>query len=884
MVDTPSRKIAIIDGNSLMHRAYHAVPDTMNTADGTPTNAVFGFMSMLFKFIELANPDAIICAFDSGRPEHRIEELEQYKAQRPPMDEELRVQFPLVEKLLNSIAIPVVKVPGWEGDDILGTLSAEGDKRGWDSLLVTSDKDAYQLVSDHTSVVTTRRGITDVAIYGPEEVFNRYGVTPAQFPDYLGLKGDSSDNIPGVRGIGDKTAAKLLVAYDSLEGIYANLNKIKGKLHDNLIENENIAFLSRKIATIVRDLDLPLDLDTVAFPDFDFDEATAAFESLGFKSHLAKLKIITNGRANDKALSIVGEAIVEGPHALELLNEDCEAHVPLGLGWLAPEDEDTLFGPKLAVALDSAEHCLFFEGDEAERALAQVVTQGNFISDDVKAALHLAYPADTALIPLVSDGAIADARFFDVGVAAYDLDSSYSRYDTANLTSRYLGTQLPAVVETESKRKILVASYARANRLLADELQVHLSRDETLRIYDDFDAPLLPVLTAMERTGAAIDSEQLSAMGAVTGSEIEALRQKIYKAAGEEFNLDSPRQIAHILFEVLGLPATKRNARGYSTDASVLQDLAALNEVPDLILQYRELAKMNSTYIEALPKMRGEDGRLHTSYNATVTTTGRLSSSDPNLQNIPVRGDFGRRIRSCFVPLCPDERFLSADYSQIELRILAHLSGDEHLIAAFSHGADFHSATAARVFSVPVDEVTPEMRRRAKAVNFGIVYGQQAYGLSQSLKIPYEDAREMIDRYFEVYPGVRNYLDMTVEQARTRGYAETMFGRKRHIPELMARNMHTRSFGERTAMNHPMQGSAADIIKRAMIQVQKRLSMEKLRTKMILQVHDELDFSVPESELVEVKSLVKDIMTTVVSLKVPLVVDVSDGANWSEAH
>ncbi len=873
------KKIAVIDGNSLMHRAFHAVPPTMNAPDGTPTNAVFGFLAMLLKFIDDESPDAIICAFDQGRPEFRTKALEQYKAQRPPMDSDLKVQFPIIEKLLKAMDIPVVRVQGWEGDDILGTIASRDENLGYETLLVTGDRDTYQLASDTTSIVTTKKGITDIALYGPEEVVERYGVTPAQVPDYLGLKGDTSDNIPGVPGIGEKTAAKLLQTYGNIEGIYDHIDELKGKQKENLVENKDAAFLSREVATIVRDLDFPLDLEGCHFPSFDPEDVTEAFQEYQFNAHLNRVLKYVGAQPEQQLAPLVTDPVVEGAKASALVDAACARKETVGLAVIVSE-QASLFEAGLHCAINTSEGTALFENDASYEPLARLVREGSFVALDVKEALKSVYPSDTCKPAYVSETELMNMQAFDLSLAAYVLESSEQTYTYDMLLDRYCGGVLP-----EAKDEALtVVAQAAAARALVDPLNKALEDDGSKAAYFDIDLPLVSVLAIMERTGAAIDCERLAQLGESTQAELDDLCAQIYDLAGEEFNIDSPKQLSHILFDKLGLKPIKKNQRGYSTNAAVLKELSSEHELPGLVLRYRELAKMKSTYIDALPRMRAQDGRVHTSFNETVTTTGRLSSSDPNLQNIPVRTDFGRQIRTCFVPLEQGQKFLSADYSQIELRLLAHLSGDENLIEAFCSGADFHTSTAARVFDVPVDEVTPELRSRAKAVNFGIVYGQQAFGLSQSLGIPFGEAKDMIDRYFEVYPGVRTYLDNTVAQAKECGYAETMFGRKRHIKELSARNAQQRAFGERTAMNHPMQGSAADIIKLAMTKVQRRLMDGDFQAKLILQVHDELDFSVPNEELESISALVKDTMTNIVQLRVPLVVDVSFGDTWADAH
>ncbi len=886
-----AKTVAVIDGNSLMHRAYHGVPPTMNSADGTPTNAVFGFLQMILKFIEMEHPDAIVCAFDAGKPKFRIEQLEQYKAQRPPMDDELRVQFPIIEELLASMGIPVVKVPGWEGDDILGTVAARDEALGYRTLLVTGDKDAYQLATDVTSIVTTKKGLTDVAVYGPEQVEERYGVTPAQFTDFLGLMGDSSDNIPGVAGIGPKNAAKLLAQFGSIEGIYENVDQLKGKQKENIEAGRDSAFLSRKIATIVTNLDFPLDLEGLQFPSFEPESVQEAFGKYSLNSQMSRVLSLVGASPSKgpEAQLDVGEVVEEEEAARSLVAQAVADGRMIGVaripaGERGGEAQASLFSeePVDLLAFACGGSTVLAEPPLAQELLAEVVARGNFAALDLKELLYCVFPADSSLEALVTPEQVMACRGFDVGLAAYALNSSTSKYTLEGLCE---DCQLGSLPEAQEERET-VALAAEALRQLVPVLDKRLASDDSASAYFDIDLPLVGVLALMERVGVEVDSAGLADLAAEAQAQLDTLSAQIFEAAGEQFNIESPKQLGRILFEVLGLPTQKKNQRGYSTDASVLKELSKLSDVPGLVLRYREMAKLKSTYLDALPKLaqRAGDGRIHTRFHETVTTTGRLSSSDPNLQNIPVRTDFGRRIRECFVPLDEDSLFLSADYSQIELRLLAHLSQDQHLVAAFNSGADFHTSTAARVFDIPTDQVTPAQRSRAKAVNFGIVYGQQAFGLSQTLDIPMAEAREMIDRYFAAYPGVRTFLDETVANAKQLGYAETMFGRKRHIPELKAKNFQQRSFGERTAMNHPMQGSAADIIKLAMRQVQQRLKEEGMRAQLLIQVHDELDFSVPKDEVERLAAMVKEIMEGIAELRVPLIADVSWGENWAQAH
>lgn len=873
-----SKTVAVIDGNSLMHRAYHAIQTPMSAKDGTPTNAIFGFMQMLCKFAEDVKPDALICAFDAGKPEFRIQEMPGYKAQRPKMDDELRVQFPIIEELLDSMAVPVVKVPGWEGDDTLGTIACRDERLGFETLLVTGDKDACQLASEHTRIVTTKRGITDVVVFGPDEVMEKYGVMPDQFCDLLGLMGDSSDNIPGVPGIGPKKAMQLLQAYGNIEGIYEHIDELKGKQRENLEQNEQLAYLSRQIATIVRDLDFELDIEGASFPAFQAHEVEEAFGKYQLRAPLARVLSLIDAKAAGHALSLDVGTTMPASALKQLVDEAQADKACIGVAF-ERGDADTIFGQSIKLALAACGKNVVLEDEEALEACATVIRTASFAVLDLKAFVQLAYPPDTSVSALISTAELKAHQGFDLSLAAYALESTVSSYTYEGLAERFLDGTMP---ETSGDEALIM--HAALCCELAPVVDKALVADGSHEVYADIDLPLVAVLAHMERTGVELDIEHLRRMSAETEESLKDLTRRIYDQAGEEFNLDSPKQLSHILFDVLGLTPIKKNQRGYSTDARVMRELAKTAPIADDVLRYRELSKLRSTYLDSLPKMRAADGRVHTVFHETVTATGRLSSSDPNLQNIPVRTEMGRRIRECFVPLDEGSVFLAADYSQIELRLLAHLSGDEHLIAAFRSGEDFHANTAARVNGVSVDDVTPELRSRAKAVNFGIVYGQQAYGLSQSLDIPMGEAAEMIRRYFDAYPRVREYLDEIVELTAAHGFAETMFGRKRRIPEIRATNRNLRSQGERTAMNHPMQGAAADIIKLAMNQVEERLVRDGFSAKMILQVHDELDFSVPADEAEPLAAMVKETMEGIVELAVPLVVDVQWGPNWASAH
>ncbi|WP_077597614.1 DNA polymerase I [Olsenella urininfantis] len=883
------RSIAVIDGNSLMHRAFHAIRQPMSAPDGRATNALFGFFNMLIKFVESFQPDGVICAFDKGRPQVRMDMLPQYKAQRPPMDPDLHEQFPMVKELLRAMDVPVVELAGWEGDDILGTLARRGEEAGYEMLLVTGDRDMYQLATQNVKIVSTRKGTSDVAVMTPESVDDLYhGITPELVPDFYGLKGDSSDNIPGVPGIGPKKASALIVQYGSLDEVIAHADEVKGKMGESLRAHIDDALLSRRVATIRTDAPLDVDLESASFPTFDPAEVSAAFGSLGFTGMTARILKLAGAHASADGGQLRPELpeLLAAERADALLTSAIEAASWVS-GVLEPVSQKrgqaSLFegSPAPAVWLCFEEGVVRLEGDPASAAVLRLAEEGRLVSPDLKALLHLVFPMDSADPAPLDLESLDSERIFDLSVAAYLLESDRSSYDPAGLASDRLG-----VVAGKASDELPQAAI---DCWLARELRGDLARamaDEGAdQLFSMLEMPLLKVLLAMERCGLHVDEAVLREQSADLGAEIDAMVSMIKAEAGEEFNLDSPQQLSHILFDVWGLSTfgLKKTKKGfYSTNAKTLEDLASRDDRVRAVLDYRERAKIKSTYLDALPADVRRDGRIHTTLNQAVAATGRLSSSDPNLQNIPTRSELGHRVRTAFtVP--EGSVFLACDYSQIELRLLAHLSADEHLVGAFNSGADFHAATAARVFGVPVEEVTPALRSRAKAVNFGIVYGQQAFGLASSLKIPRGEAQEMIDRYFEAYPGVRAYLDFCVEQARQKGYTATMYGRRRHTADITSRNFQLRSFAERTAMNHPMQGSAADIIKIAMISVAERLREEGLRSKLVLQIHDELDFEVPEDEIGALSQLVKETMEGVVQLRVPLIADVSYGANWAEA-
>ena len=839
-----SKTVAVIDGNSLMHRAYHAVPPTMNAPDGTPTNACFGFVAMLLKFVEMAHPDAIVCAFDAGRPKWRMEAIEQYKAQRPPMDDALKVQFPLMEGLLEAMNIPVVRVKGWEGDDILGTVSARDEALGYRTLLVSGDKDVYQLVSELTHVVTTKKGITDVAIYGPDEVFERYGVTPAQFPDFLGLKGDASDNIPGVPGVGEKTALALVQAFGSLDEVYNHLDdpRIKPGVRKKLTENEDKARLSHTLGEIR--LDAPIDTapGTYRRGPGEPEKAAALLASLEMHSLIPRLGLTESAApaapAEERALA-ASDAPLTGRVFL--------AALPAGDGWAAVDESGSPFrleGSALTDLLDSPDtHLWVF---------------------DAKPLYHLALAA----------GGVGRAIEFDGKLAAYLLNPAASKYELSALAAEY-GVE-PAFTCPDAPDAGLLTGLLP----LLDQKLTELGMDKLLR---EIELPLARVLADMERTGMLVDRDGIAAFGDELRGQLNACLGRIYEQVGYSFNLNSPKQLGEALFDKLGLPHRKKTKSGYSTDAATLESLRSYSPVIDDILEYRSCQKLLSTYADGLLKVIGPDGRVHSTFLQTEARTGRLSSTEPNLQNIPVRTEQGSRLRGFFVAK-PGCILLDADYSQIELRILAHISGDAAMQEIFRTGGDIHRSTAARIYGMPPEMITPRLRSSAKAVNFGIVYGIGAYSLSRDIGVTVKEAEAFIQSYLDSFPGVRQYMDDTIAFGKEHGYVATLFGRRRALPELTSSNFNVRALGERMAMNTPIQGTAADVIKLAMVRVWQRLRDEGLTARLILQVHDELIVEAPLEEADKAAQILGEEMEHAVNFAVPLTADVTRGHTWLEAH
>lgn len=849
-------KLMILDGNSIINRAFYGIR-MLNAPDGTPTNAVYGFLSTFRRVFDLAQPQAVCVAFDVHAPTFRHEQYALYKAQRKPMPEELAVQMPLLKQTLDYMGVRRLELAGWEADDLLGTLARRCEAAGWTCDVVTGDKDSLQLITDSTHVfnVKTRMGQTDTIEYTPERFREEYGFDPIRMIDLKALMGDSSDNIPGVPGIGEKTAKDLLVRFGTVADIYRDLDAldIKPGVRKKLTEGRESAELSFDLATIRTDAPIDFALESAVW-DHDYQpELYDWFRRLNFTSLSEKwgLQPADGVSAPSSALPTVD---VADSAALRALEQAVTAAPCVAV--LAPDGLDTLTlcDGKACYALSWAQL-----GDDYNAFLrllfsARVRKAGHNIKDLMRA--------------LLDEGLPTDGFVFDTALAAYLLDATAGSYDLPRLAQTYLGEELPDVQSVWALQPVL---------------HEKMDAQAMLPLYTDVELPLCPVLARMEQAGFLVDRKALYDFGESLTSSIEQLQQSIWALAGEPFNIQSPKQLGSVLFERLMLPAGKKTKTGWSTNAAVLDKLRGKHPIVEQILDYRTLTKLKSTYADGLLKEISADGRIHTNFQMTVTATGRLSSTEPNLQNIPVRRELGAQIRKMFVA-SPGKVLVDADYSQIELRLLAHIANDETMIAAFRSGEDIHAVTASQVFGVPLAEVTPLQRSHAKAVNFGIVYGISAFSLAQDIGVFQSEAKAYMDSYFAKYHGVRAYMTRVVEQAKADGYVTTLFGRRRDLPELKSSNFNLRSFGERVALNMPIQGTAADIIKAAMVRVDARMRAEKLQARLLLQVHDELIVECPAAEAETVKAILVDEMEHVVDYRVPLLVDAKIGASWAEAH
>ncbi len=842
-----------------MYRAFFALPTTLSTSEGVITNAVYGFLSMLIKLIKDQNPNCLAVAFDKGIVTFRHDTFADYKAHRPETPDELRPQFDLIKEVLASLDIPIYEKEGYEADDILATAARQVED-GSDVFVVTSDKDAFQLIDDHIKVLTTRKGISDIVIYDKERLYERYGITPEQMPDMLGLKGDPSDNIPGVPGVGEKTATKLIQEYGSMEKIYDNVDNIKGdKLKENLRNFKEQAEVSKELAKLHFETPVDFDLNKCKV-HWDLGKAQETFSKYEFNTLFERLRELTPEEEKEAGFK---------PEIKQSTFSDVKTELDkaktLGLDFLISDGE-----------IKSILLC--FDKDVFVLDAKELESLKPYLENE--SLKKTSFSAKQLIFALRFAGIYLRGLAFDAEVAAYLLEPTKTNYEVPELSQKYLKTSV-AISDDELEQAAIRSNIALN---LQKELEKRLKEKELKKVYEELELPLVPILAAMEYRGVGIDVKVLKKYSKELAQLIAKLEEDIYRLAGEEFNIASPAQLSKILFESLSLKPIKKTKTGYSTDSTVLAKLINEHEIIGNIMNYRELAKIKSTYVDALPRLvNAKTGRLHTSLNQTVTATGRLSSSNPNLQNIPIRTDLGKNIRKAFVSAKPTDSLVVADYSQIELRVLAHIAEDEAMIKAFEKGVDIHKATAAEVFGESLDKVSSDMRRKAKAVNFGIVYGISSFGLAQQLGVNSEEAASYIDQYFNRYQKIKQFIDNTIAQAHNQGFVTTFYNRRRPLPELASRDVRVRNFGERSAVNSVIQGSAADIIKQAMINIEKKLTENGLMTRMVLQVHDELIFEVPALETAVATPLIKKEMEEAYALTPSLIVNINSGPNWLEA-
>lgn len=879
------KKLVLIDGHSILNRAFYGLPE-MTNSQGEHTNAVLGFLNIMFKILEEEKPDFLAVAFDTHHPTFRHDMFTEYKGTRKGMPEELREQVPIMKEVLKAMNITVIEKPGFEADDVLGTLAKTAEKAGHQVSLVSGDRDLLQLASKRIKIriPKTKRTGTEIEDYMEEDVIERYHVTPQQFIDMKGLMGDTSDNIPGVPGIGEKTAAKLIDAYGSMEGIYEHINEMSpGKATNALKDNKELAFLSRTLATICTDCELEFNPEEAVLNNIYNEEVYHWFKKLEFKSLLSKfqtedVKVTTGIEDNFKLV----ENLAEADQIFEQMNG--KAARPVGLQMIT--EEGRLYGLSLC---NEEDQVYFIRSGEAitDKYLgekAAILAREGYLVSVIGLKVQLPY------LPVNEKDNV-----FDAAIAAYLLNPVTDTYHYDDIARDYLELTVPSREDLLGKLSLSKAVIEKPEEFLqfacyssfvafrsAERLRDLMFRSELLHLYETVEMPLIYTLYDMETRGIRVNKEALKEYGDNLQVGIEALEKQIYELCGESFNINSPKQLGVILFEKLRLPFGKKTKTGYSTSADILEKLQGEHPVVSMVLEYRQLTKLKSTYADGLATYIQEDGRIHGKFNQTIAATGRISSTDPNLQNIPIRMELGRQIRKVFIP---EARyvFLDADYSQIELRVLAHMSGDERLINAYKEAKDIHRITASEVFHTPFDEVTPAQRSSAKAVNFGIVYGISSFGLGQDLNITRKEAEKYIEKYFETYPKIKTYLNRLVAEAKTDGYVTTLYGRRRPIPELSSSNFMQRSFGERVAMNSPIQGTAADIIKIAMIRVNQKLKALNMRSRLILQIHDELLVETHEEEISEVSKIMQEEMQGAAELSVPLEVEVKQGNNWYEA-
>ena len=876
-----NKTLVIIDGNSIINRAFYALPE-MSNKEGLKTNAIYGFTNMLLKIIDTYNPTHISVAFDRKAPTFRHIEFKEYKAGRKKMPDELREQFEPLKDLLDKFNIHRLEIDGYEADDIIGTVSKIAEDNGFKVYIVTGDKDAIQLASNKTTTLITKKGVGKVEEYDYDSVIEKYEMTPTQFIDLKGLMGDKSDNIPGVPGIGEKTGIKLIKEFSSIEGIFDNIDSIKGSTKKKLEENKELAIMSKKLATIIRDVPVEFNLEELEYGNYNTKDILDVFKYLGFTSLIPRIGSL------DESEDIVNEANVE-ISKLEDIDEfinKVKENNELIIKTVTREGNKLDKRIKyIFLSVDGKK--IYYVEENSIHKLEYI-----FTSNEIK---KLGYNLKDDYIALKPYGIKLENIYFDITIAEYLIDSmSSTSYECSAIAMKYLTKKVKTKEELLGKG-VKAKKY---QDLSFEELSSHISQiidtvksvmpimEENLKesnmdgLLYHVEMPLVEVLADMEYEGVKVDKEKLNELGSQFKEIIKKLESEIYEISGEEFNINSPKQLGVILFEKLGLPVIKKTKTGYSTNAEVLDKLKDQSPIIDKIIEYRQIVKLNSTYVEGLLSIINPiDGRIHSSFNQTITTTGRISSTEPNLQNIPVKLEMGRNIRKVFIS---DKgcKLVDADYSQVELRVLAHMSQDETMIDAFKHNEDIHTKTASQVFNVSMDQVTSKQRSDAKAVNFGIVYGKSDFGLSEDLNIPVKQAKEYIENYFNKYNKIKEFMDNIIDDASSNGYVTTILNRRRYIPEIKSSNFMLRNAGKRAAMNAPIQGSAADIIKIAMINVYKKLEENNLKSKLILQVHDELIVEAVDSEIDIVKKIVKDEMENAVCLDVNLDVDLNIGDSW----
>ena len=867
-------RLLILDSNSLLNRAFYAIPE-LTTSEGVHTNAVYGFVNMLFKMRAELKPDYIVAAFDKKGPTFRHKEYQEYKAGRKKMPPELAEQFPIVKEILNLLSITIYELEGFEADDIIGSLSKYAEKNDIEVFIVTGDRDALQLASDNINVIITKKGVSETATYNHNSFIEDFGVTPTQFIDVKGLMGDKSDNIPGVPGIGEKTAYKLIQTYGSIEEVLNNIDNISGKkLKDNLETYKEQAIFSKKLATIMTDVPIDFDLDDIKSQEsFNKDALKKMFFKLQMKTLLDKLPNSEDDE-NEKDEEMDIKHIENSNSFMDLSKELKDTiYVSFDANNTGIYSEIELNNIYISNGKENY-YVKFSEISKEDENSANLALKSIMENSDVKKVIHNGKTLITILNKL---GISINGFEFDTAIAAYLINSARSSYDLLSLINEYLGEDVKG---NEDEIKCIVNS--KLNEIYSI-LANKIKEENMEELYYKVEHPLIFVLSSMESLGFKVNKEMLDDLAVKFKEEIGKTEKEIFELAEEEFNISSPKQLGKILFEKLDLPVIKKTKTGYSTNAEVLEKLQDKHAIIPKITYYRQITKLNSTYVEGLKNVIDVDGKIHSTFNQTVTTTGRLSSTEPNLQNIPIKYEMGREIRKVFIPNEPGDVLLSCDYSQIELRVLAEMSQDENMINAFKDHSDIHRKTASEVFKVPVEEVTSLMRSRAKAVNFGIIYGISDFSLSQDLHITKKEASEYMAIYFERYPNIKDYLDSLKEEAKEKGFVLTILNRRRFIPEIKSSNKIVKALGERLVMNAPIQGSAADIIKLAMVNVYNKLNELKLKSKIILQVHDELILNVKSDELEQIKALVKDEMENVLKMDVPLEVDINIGNTWYEA-